>query len=512
MPRPGSVSGIPPAKPAEVPAAALRATTRPSTDLEIPIQPAATSAKIDAKIDALDASDIEPIDSGLVNIVELDSFADGGADELPGAPPRAAADPPLAPAPATFDPIAQPSEHAIRTAMDSEVLTIEADDAFGGAFDDGFDDHLPGRDSDHEDPGPTGAALASGQTIIGFGAPRQQPRAATSSAPVQIPPVAADREPATGKGGVLPPEGLRTAPDVDPTSPPAPHPEEATPNARPSRSTPQASRVPPGWVAMPSLPGSGPAEAPPSAAPPRRRTTWIVIGMLGAAIASIGAWQAYLRMMAAPDDGSARIVNAPSDAQVAGLPPADAAQATVTPDATSVATAPPDAGASPSDATPAPLDAAQIAAVDAGVPAATGDTLSIASTPRGARVFIDGSDTGTTPLKLPGSPDRHTIALLLAGHELYVAQVDGHGTFQIPLVEVTPSNGPAGIKVLRCKDKDRYYVFVDGKPTGQTCPTERIGCDVGPHTVEVYDLVSETRRKWDIVVKNTRLSFRVRVE
>ena len=114
-------------------------------------------------------------------------------------------------------------------------------------------------------------------------------------------------------------------------------------------------------------------------------------------------------------------------------------------------------------------------------------------------------------MKLPGSPDRHTIALLLAGHELYVAQVDGHGTFQIPLKEVTPSNGPAGIKVVRCKP-DRYYVFVDGKPTGQTCPTERIGCEVGAHTVEVYDVVSETRRKWDIVVKDTRLSFRVRVE
>ena len=30
--------------------------------------------------------------------------------------------------------------------------------------------------------------------------------------------------------------------------------------------------------------------------------------------------------------------------------------------------------------------------------------------------------------------------------------------------------------------------------------------------VEVYDVVSETRRKWDIVVKDTRLSFRVRVD
>ena len=50
-------------------------------------------------------------------------------------------------------------------------------------------------------------------------------------------------------------------------------------------------------------------------------------------------------------------------------------------------------------------------------------------------------------------------------------------------------------------------MFVDGKPTGQTCPTERIGCEVGPHTVEVYDVVTETRRKWDINVKDTRLSY-----
>jgi hypothetical protein len=136
----------------------------------------------------------------------------------------------------------------------------------------------------------------------------------------------------------------------------------------------------------------------------------------------------------------------------------------------------------------------------------------ITSTPPGARVYLDGADAGVTPLKLPGTPDRHNLALMLAGHELYIVQVDGHGSFQIPLKEVTPINGPAGIKVLRCKDKERYYVFVDGKPTGQTCPTERIGCELGTHTVEVYDLVSETRRKWDIDVKETRLSFRVRVE
>ena len=76
---------------------------------------------------------------------------------------------------------------------------------------------------------------------------------------------------------------------------------------------------------------------------------------------------------------------------------------------------------------------------------------------------------------------------------------------------MTPSGGPAGIKVLRCH-KDRYYVYVDGKPTGQLCPTERIHTALGAHTVEVYDAVSESRQKFDIKIVDDRLSFRVRLE
>ncbi|MDQ3370991.1 MAG: PEGA domain-containing protein, partial [Myxococcota bacterium] len=165
----------------------------------------------------------------------------------------------------------------------------------------------------------------------------------------------------------------------------------------------------------------------------------------------------------------------------------------------------------------APADAGKAVAAtppDVGAHAgvASGDALTIKSQPAGARVFLNGSDAGVTPLKLPGTPDRHTIALLLPGYELYIAQVDGQGAFSIPLKEVTPMGGPAGIKVIKCKDKDRYYVFVDGKPTGQTCPTERIETGLGAHVVEVYDVVSETRKKFEIEVKDTRLSYRVKVE
>jgi hypothetical protein len=347
-------------------------------------------------------------------------------------------------------------------------------------------------------------------------------------------------------------------------------PSEARPGAAPgAQSSPQGRRpqpTPPGWITAPAAPTVQGAQ--PAAARSSRRALGISAGVIGAAVVGLAAWQVYVRVVARPGVRSTTIATAPSNA-----PPADAAHvAAATPDAgatTRVAAATPDAGAARVAAAIPDAGAARVAAAtpdagaarvaaaipdagaarvaaatpdagtaaahvaaatpDAGtvpagasvprdparvatVPPTSGDNLAIASTPPGARVFLDGADAGVTPLKLPGSPDRHNIALLLAGHELYIAQVDGHGTFQIPLKEVTPTNGPAGIKVLRCKDKERYYVFVDGKPTGQTCPSERIGCELGPHTVEVYDVVSETRRKWDIVVKETRLSFRVRVD
>ena len=101
--------------------------------------------------------------------------------------------------------------------------------------------------------------------------------------------------------------------------------------------------------------------------------------------------------------------------------------------------------------------------------------------------------------------------LFAPGHELYIAQLKGSGAYTIPLKEVTPSGGPAGIKVTKCA-KDRYYVFLDGKPTGMVCPTERIEVELGAHTIEIYDIVTETRRQFPVAVKDTRLSVRVRVE
>ena len=197
----------------------------------------------------------------------------------------------------------------------------------------------------------------------------------------------------------------------------------------------------------------------------------------------------------------------PADATKIAVVPADATKIAVPADAAKVAVV--------ADAA-VPADAAKVAVVaDAGVAVvSTGDAnaLFIDSTPHGARVFLDGKDVGETPIKLAALPAKHNVALVLAAHDLYVASIDGHGTFTVPLKDIPPWKGNAGIKLLKCTGKDRYYVYVDGKPTGMTCPTERINTTMGPHVVEVYDAQTDSKKKWDVNVPDERLSLRVRVE
>ena len=320
----------------------------------------------------------------------------------------------------------------------------------------------------------------------------------------------------------------REAPSLPP-SPPA-RPSPAPPPLPPALVTPSRPAITrPGTPPPANRPSPTPASL---AAEPvvdvrrpeqakSRMPTLVALALLGVAGLGFAGWQIYERMTAsertvvagtaprdATVDASARVVASKTDAVETTVDAgpavavtADAAAKTI--DAATAVAAIVDAGKEPIDAAAAKPDVAV---------AASSDSLTITSTPAGARVYLDGAETGVTPLKLPASADRHTVALLLGGHELYIAQVDGAGAFAIPLKEVTPPGGPAGIKVLKCKDKDRYYVFLDGKPTGQTCPTERIDTDVGPHTVEVYDAVTETRKKFDVVVKDTRLSVRVKIE
>jgi hypothetical protein len=302
----------------------------------------------------------------------------------------------------------------------------------------------------------------------------------------------------------------------------------------PSSSAPitQPSTTMPG-IAPPASPRSKPSQ-PPASYPPapgfnpamasrksggglRALVILLVVGGLGA-----GGYFGYTQYLAPKGEGSgAKVAEAKGSAVAKPIARGSAAGSAteqgsatehVTGSAGSAVAATGSAGSAVA-ATGSAGSAAAHATDTSNAPQPTGasDQLEIASKPAGARVFIDGADQGTTPVKLAGSSDRHNIALLLPGHDLYVAEIDGHGQFSINMTPITPHGGRAGIKVLRCH-KDRYYVFVDGQPTGMLCPTERIHTTLGTHTVEVYDAVTESRQKFDINIKQDRLSFRVRLE
>lgn len=139
------------------------------------------------------------------------------------------------------------------------------------------------------------------------------------------------------------------------------------------------------------------------------------------------------------------------------------------------------------------------------------DKLVIRSEPERAKVYLDGSLQGKTPLTLDATPDQHGLAVVLPGHRLFTAEIAGHGTVDIKLEEVAPPGGEGGIKI-RCRKKNRYYVFLDGKDSGQLCPTERIGVDPGEHVIEIYDPETESRQQFPLNVDQTRRSVRLRVD
>jgi hypothetical protein len=137
--------------------------------------------------------------------------------------------------------------------------------------------------------------------------------------------------------------------------------------------------------------------------------------------------------------------------------------------------------------------------------------LEIVSDPKRAKVYLDGTLVGKTPIELDPTSDSHRLAIVKDGYKLHLSDVAGKGRVEVKLEEVTPTGGPAGIKV-RCKVKDRYYVFVDTYDVGQLCPTERIEVEKGEHVVEIYDPVTDSRRQFRVEVKETRNSLRVRVD
>ena len=266
----------------------------------------------------------------------------------------------------------------------------------------------------------------------------------------------------------------------------------------------------------------GPQGEPLAPAAKPRRSSRFLIALLGLVVLGAGGFVVYDRFIAGSADSSTVAAPTPAgagDAAVVARANSDAAPApraatrdggtAARPDdAATVARLPPDAAvvvdAATAVASKGPDAAMEVIADDSG-------QLKISSTPSRAEVYLDGARKGKTPLTLAGVGDKQSLALIKAGYKLHLAEIDGQGQVKVALVPVTPTAGAAGIKV-RCKKKNRYYVFVDGYDVGQLCPTERIGVEKGPHEVVIYDPVTEQRHAFRVTVNQTRNSLRVRVD
>ena len=145
------------------------------------------------------------------------------------------------------------------------------------------------------------------------------------------------------------------------------------------------------------------------------------------------------------------------------------------------------------------------------VPTKDVSELVIESVPSGATIYLDGARLGQTPHTLAASSAKHQMALLMPEYSLFTGEIDGAGTVKIELTATIPSSGRGGIKV-RCKKENHYRVFLDGIDTGQLCPTERLGVNLGHHSVEIYDPSDDSRRAFEVDVNDTKRSVRVRVD
>jgi hypothetical protein len=168
----------------------------------------------------------------------------------------------------------------------------------------------------------------------------------------------------------------------------------------------------------------------------------------------------------------------------------------------------PDAGApavAVASSAPAPAPTQLVA------PPSSDGKLLVATTPAGAVVYLDGAAKGHTPLDLPATGDKHKLAIVLEGYKLHRVEVNGGAHLDVKLEPVEKRKGPAGIKVV-CSSSKRHYIIIDGEHTGLFCPNQdRINVELGEHTVEVYDLVTDATQTQKVNVVETHNSLRVKI-
>ena len=115
-------------------------------------------------------------------------------------------------------------------------------------------------------------------------------------------------------------------------------------------------------------------------------------------------------------------------------------------------------------------------------------TLSVASQPGGAFVWINGKERGRTPLQIKLQSGPAHVVLVLAGHASATVDVTAGEGAQVSkqLVPIAPPlTGDARFRA-ECTTQGKLPIVVDGKETGVLCPFSKLRVDPGVHKIGLF--------------------------
>jgi serine/threonine protein kinase len=115
-------------------------------------------------------------------------------------------------------------------------------------------------------------------------------------------------------------------------------------------------------------------------------------------------------------------------------------------------------------------------------------TLSVASQPVGAFVWINGKERGRTPLQVKLQSGPAHVVLVLAGHAsatVDVTAVEGAQLSKQLVAIAPPLTGDARFRA-ECTTQGKLPIVVDGKETGALCPFSKLRVDPGVHKIGLF--------------------------
>jgi hypothetical protein len=197
-------------------------------------------------------------------------------------------------------------------------------------------------------------------------------------------------------------------------------------------------------------------------------------------------------------------------------PPREAAIAPFSAPAPAPAPAPGPRPADPAPAAPAPIGALAPSPPRPDGPPARAP-LRLTSRPSGARVFLDGTLAGTTPLSRELRTGAHQVVLALPGFRLGRQRLElpaGGAAVEVslePALLPESLRGSAALKV-RCQSRGGLRLYIEGNDTGLDCPNdERLYLRPGRYRLQLYSPITDETIpvKRDVVVRTGRYSTRV---